>query len=670
MKIKHWLFLDFETYYDAQYSLRKMTVPEYLLDARYETILCACAVDLAPSQIVDGPNFGQWLHQFDPTTTATVTFNALFDNAILAWHYGFVPALMMDSMNMARALRGHILPKLNLSAVGDALKTPHRKQANVIQKVSGARRQDIIARGLWHAFSDYANEDNETSRDIWKILIKEFPVSERRVMDLVIRAAVEPKFHLDKPLLQKHLTDVRANKDSLMAAAGNSNRQTLLSTAHFQKALEDLSIDVQYKTSPTGNKVPAFAKTDAFMEELQNHFDPRVQALACARLGIKSTIEETRTEKLIAIGALNWQFYRDGNPRVYSGGEMPVPLRYAGAHTHRLSGDWRLNMQNMPRGSQLRHALIAPPGCVVIAGDLAQIEARLVAWLAGCSELLAEFAKPGGDPYSAFASIVFGFQVDKKKHPIHRFIGKTGVLGLGYQCGADKFFSMVAVLARLASIDIAQALGQPWTREIAEKIVWGYRNRYHQIKRLWGLLQQATRTVWLNQGSGAMRVGPAKISHGEIEGPGGLKMLYADPREEQHLAKRLRLNKAKSAVAMDFSFTIEDNPARKSNHSDGSRMFVYDYGWGRHLMYGGKMLENIIQFLARIIIMNAAIRMSDQGYNFALQAHDEVVYIVPKTEESHVLALLYRELTAPPSWGPDIPLNAEVKSGPSYGAAK
>src|ERR1700681_4171259 len=115
--IKDFLFLDFETYYSQIFSLHKLTIPEYILDPRFEVNICACAVNGAPSVIVDGPDFGDWISKFDPQTTATVTFNALFDNSILAWCYGWVPALMLDSMNMARALRGHILPKLNLSAV-------------------------------------------------------------------------------------------------------------------------------------------------------------------------------------------------------------------------------------------------------------------------------------------------------------------------------------------------------------------------------------------------------------------------------------------------------------------------------------------------------------------------------------------------------------------------
>lgn len=668
--IKNFLFLDFETYYHAQmYTLRKMTIPEYLLDSRYETIICSVALNGEAPRIVDGPDFGDYLSRIDPETTATVTFNALFDNSILAWHYGFVPKLMLDSMNMARALRGHLLPRNNLETVCKVMGYPHDKTA--IIKASGKRLADIKADPAFYAeFSDYCNRDNARSRDIFRDLVGEFPQSEMRVMDLVIRCAVQPRFMLDRVNLQAHWDNLRAEKVRLLNACGTKlfvtatpediksevTRIGLMATAGFQRALEALGVEVGYKENAAGKLIPAFAKTDQFMTDLQDHWDTRVQALACARLNVKSTIEQARTEKLLAIDALPWATYRDGNPRLYSGGECPIPLRYAGAHTHRLSGDWKLNMQNMPAGrsgktNMLRKSLVAPPGFVCIAGDLAQIEARLVAWLAGCTALLDEFRVVGGDPYSAFASIVFGFLVNKKLHPVHRFIGKTGVLGLGYQCGAEKFYNMVLTLARLMGVDL-EAAGIVWTKAMAERTVGGYRGKYHQIPALWNRLQAATETVWLNRTGCVMNVGPVTIGYGEIAGPNGLKMKYGNPRMETQGQQ-----------------TQVANESMRKGMRDG-RCFVYNHGYARYLMYGGKMLENIIQFLARIIIMNAALRLDDCGYRFVLQAHDELVFIVPQSDCQRACSVIHRELIRPPSWGRDIPLEAEVKFGPSYGDCK
>jgi DNA polymerase family A len=659
--IKDFLFLDFETYYAHTYTLRKMTTPEYLLDPKYETILCAVARNGEPSHIVEGPDFGSYIANFDPETTATVTFNALFDNAILAWHYGWVPKLMLDSMNMARALRGHILPKLNLETVCKVLGFPHDK--STILKVIDMRREGLRNNpALWAEFCDYANRDNERSRDIFKLLLPEFPQSEMKIMDLVIRCAVQPRLMLDSAHLKTHLQNVRAQKIKLLNACMPANIKLpvtasaqqikaagqsfgLMSAPQFQKTLEAFGVIVQTKPGANGTRIPCFAKTDTFMADLQEHPDSRVQALACARLGVKSTLEESRTERLIAIAALDWGRYRDGSPRLYAGGTAPIPLRYAGAHTHRLSGDWRLNMQNMPAGrggkqATLRKGFVAPPGYSVVAGDLAQIEARLVAWLAGATDLLAEFAKPGGDPYSAFASLIFGFPVNRKyidpvtgkaPHAIHGFIGKTGVLGLMYKCGDKKFYVMVDMLARVMGIDLASVI--PWTRELAEKTVGTYRSKYYQIPALWERLQLATSHIWSRPGDGVMNIGPVTIRYAEIEGPNGLSMLYHNPRWE-----------------------------------DGQ--WMYTYGWGNYGMYGGKMLENIIQFLARIIIMNAALRLNDLGYRFVLQAHDELVFVVPTDDVANAKKIIHRELVRRPSWGRDILLDAEIKHGPTYGDAK
>lgn len=626
------LFLDFETYYEQgkdAYSLRNMTTPEYILDPRFETILCACAVNDGPTFIVDGPDFAQWIAQFDPKTTATVTYNSLFDNSILAWRYGWVPAQMYDSMNMARALRGHMLKNLKLATVAPALLG--RDKGDTLVRVAGMHRSDIIKNGLWTSFCAYAAEDNEQSRDIFKLLIKELPASEHKVMDLVIRTAVQPGFLLDKEVLTDHLREVIAHKEKLLESA-NIDKKTLMSNPKFQEALEALGVDIEYKTSEaTGKQSPCFAKTDQFMEDLQEYPDFRVQALACARLGVKSTLEETRCAKLLAISACGWPGTNQSL--------MPIPLKYAGAHTHRLSGDWGLNMQNLPRGSKLRKSLVPPIGYSVIVADLAQIEARLVAWLAGAWELLATFSTKDrkGDPYSAFASVVFGRPVDRKRqlpdgsYPdfILGFIGKTGVLGLGYGCGVVKFFKMVITLARLMNINVSSIFDE----KLAEKTVYAYRKKYFQIKNLWGTLDAAVRSAWI--GVGHVKIGPVDITQGTITGPGMLSMKYGSP---------------------GISNTTGD--------------YIYAYGPKHHKMYGAKMLENIIQFLSRIIVMAAALRLNARGYRFVLQSHDELAFIVPDKDVANASKIIYEEMTRPPSWGPDIPLDAEVKAGKSYGDAK
>jgi DNA polymerase len=482
---------------------------------------------------------------------------------------------------------------------------------------------------------------------ILDLLGPEFPTAERRIMDRVIRCAVEPRFVVDTNMLRAHMADLAAEKVAMLDEANGSTMTiverdafvtSLRSGTKFEGLLKACGVDVEYKTSPTNPEVqiPAFAKTDEFMAGLLEHPDPTVQALAVARLGVRSTIEETRGARMLSIAELPWASYRDGSPRMYSGGTMPIPLKYAAAHTHRLGGDWSLNFQNLPAGrgtkkSKLRKSLEAPNGHKVVVADKAQIECRINAWLCGQHDLLTLFAT-GGDPYSRLASGIFGFFVVKELHKIERFIGKNGELGLGFGCGAKKFYNMVVRSARGLGMDMKVLLAM-WTPELAQTAVDTYRTTHGNIVMVWKQLDQILATAWVGQ-SLPVKCGPVVIGHGYVEGPGGLRMNYANPRYE-----------------------------------DGE--WRYDYGRRSHKMYGSKFLENIVQFLARINTMNDALRITDRtGINFSLQSHDELVWIVPDARVAEVQAVALEEMRRPPSWGKSIPLNAECTFGQSYGDAK
>ena len=373
------------------------------------------------------------------------------------------------------------------------------------------------------------------------------------------------------------------------------------------------------------------------METLQNHEDTRVQALAVCRLGLKSTLEETRSERLLSVANLPWP---DGL------GTMPIPLRYSGPHTHRLSGDWTMNMQNLPTGrggtpdkpntTKLRKSLIAPPRHDVIVADLGQIEARLTAWLAHADTLLQAFrdfdAGTGKDPYALLASYIFQMDVDPRVHKLERFIGKSGVLGLGFGAAAPKFHLRVVRSARSMDMDISSL---NWTFALAEKSVSTYRTVNAPIPALWELLDHHLGGAWMGLHP-SVKLGPVEIGPGYVRGPSGLEMRYVLPE------------------------------------SGNYNRFERKYGWGGrwHRIYGAKFLENIIQFLARIILFNAACRLADKGLFFALQCHDELAFIVPKDQTQDAMVLINQEMTRPPSWGLDIPLKASVSFGVSYGDAK
>jgi DNA polymerase len=666
---RHLLFLDFETYYDNEsYTLRKMTPAEYILDPRFEMILCAVKADNGPHEIIDGPDFPKWLSQFDPTITTTVTFNSLFDNAILAWQYGFVPDTMIDAMAMARALDGHLLSRFNLATLSEHIGIPAK--GHTINNVAGMRRADIMAQPqLWQDYKQYALRDNMNCEQLFLHYYPRMPWSERRLMDLVLRCCIEPRFVCDTAMLNQHIQDVQAEKAQLLTNAGSVDKKDIMSTIKFKAALEALGVDVEYKDSPTAKdangepkQIPAFSKSDEFMDRLQNDPDPAVAALATARVGLKSTLEETRSGTLWRIGCLPWATRPDGQPRLYSGGTMPIPLRYGGAHTHRLSGDWKMNMQNMPtvRGSRgkskLRLSLKAPAGHTVVTCDLGQIEARLSAWICGAVKLIEQFAKYDAgdksfDPYNRLASDIFGRPVNRKLvgtlDEIMGFIGKTGILGLGYGCGKDHFNTMVIRSARAQRVDISQI----YTRAVGDKAVDIYRQSFFQLPAGWRKLSSYVESYWFTPGPGKVQFGPVEIGHGYIMSPCGLKMEYADPSRRW----------------------IPDDQG-----AGGKYEYSYRYGNLWHRLYGAKLLENIVQHLARVIVMNAALRIRDRGkgrpypwaYRFVHQAHDELVFIVPDDELNEAKRIIHAEMVRPPSWGLDIPLVADIGTGASYGEAK
>ena len=624
--------MDFETYYDKDYSLKKMTPVEYILDPRFENILCAVK-EAWPSNretyIVDGENFGEWVRGAGLEDACVVSHNALFDMCILAWRYNVRPRLMIDTLGVSRALLGHQLKWMSLAKVAEylGLGVKGHEIANVI----GMTREHIKRSGRWDAYSIYSANDAELCAGIYDKLVRSgcFPVREMAVMDMVLRCATEPKLLLDQQSIAQHLANVQRNKLELLASAmlcgAQNGKSDLLSNEKFANCLRAVGVEPPKKISPTtGLWTYAFAKTDAEFMALEEHPDAAVQVLVTARMGHKSTLEESRSERLLNIANLTWP----GNIQQ----RMPVPLRYGGAHTGRLSGDWKLNMQNLPRGGELRRALRAPPGHKIVTIDASQIEARIVAWLCGEDDLLDAF-RNNIDVYAKFASQVFGYPVSRNTHPKERFMGKTAILGLGYQVGGVKFQNTIEVQSQLQ-------LGSKieMTLQEATDIVNYYRHKYFNISNTWRRLQSIGMAVLNGNGNG-FKIGPCEFEKEAILLPNGLRLNYFE---------------LKGVYGTEFGTE-----------------WTFLYGGEQKKLYGGKILENITQALARIHTMDAALRIQRNVHMpLAMQVHDELVYVVPDMFVEGAKELLYKEMTAPPSWAPDLPLDADVGEGDTYGDCK
>jgi DNA polymerase len=648
--------IDFETHYSDEYSLRRMTPPEYILDPRFEVIGAAIRIDTVslpmpappepPHTIefdrkaawLDGPNLKYFFASEDVSRCAIMSHNIGFDGAILAWRFGIVPRLYIDTLGMCRAL----IPEAKGASLEKALAhigAPPKGTA--LAQAKGLRLVDLHRDPRYYReYTDYAKRDCDGCFWLFRYLAHGFSGiggvgrvhrnEEFLLMDMIARMTVQPQFMLDSGVLRAHLTRIESMKDRLLATLKDqaildpdNPKGDLMSNDRYAEVLRRAGVEPPRKISfRTGKETWAFSKDDREFMDLLEDDDPVVQALVAARLGFKSTLEETRTKRFIALAGLRWPLEsRNGAP-------LPFPLKYSGAHTHRYSGEWSLNLQNLGRESDLRRALIAPAGHKIVSADAAQIEARTVAWLAGCAPLVQAFAR-NEDVYSSFASRVYGFPVNKADHPTERFLGKTAVLGLGYAMGVPKFIATCWKQSkRKVHLDF----------DFGQRVVRTYRDTYWQIPDYWRSQEQVCHLL-ASRTDG--RLGPL-IVDGKDQSvilPNGMRLFYREMRKE--------------------FLPVPGNPDAKREQ------WVFQYGRETKYTFGGKMTENAVQALAKIITMNAATRIRRKAKmgswvpHLAGQIHDQLVYVVPESIAQDFLALVIEEMRARLDWWHDLPLDAE-----------
>jgi DNA polymerase len=459
--------IDFETYYDKQFSLSKMTTEEYVRSDQFEVIGMGIKIDDGKAWWVTDNDIIATLNSFDWSQHAILCHNTMFDGAILSWLYGIKPKVWLDTLCMARAIHG-------VEAGGSLKALAERYELGVkgdeVINALGKRRVDFSDADL-DRYGAYCRNDVDLTYNLFLQLLKQdFPKQELKVIDTTLRMFIEPTLELDLPGLESHLENVKAKKAALLAAA-EADRDLLMSNDKFAELLGKLGVEAPKKVSArTGKETWAFAKTDEEFKALLEHPDPRVQMLVSARLGVKTTLEETRTQRFIDI-ALR--------------GKLPVPIRYYAAHTGRWGGDDKINLQNLPsRGSnagRLKSSITAPEGHVIIDSDSSQIEARTVAWLAGQEDLNSAFTN-GEDVYKIMASAIYAKPADEITKA-ERFVGKTTVLGAGYGMGAVKFQMQLKTFG--VDVDLDEC----------KRIIDVYRKTYPAIPALWKQGQRCIESI-------------------------------------------------------------------------------------------------------------------------------------------------------------------------------
>jgi len=601
--------LDFETYYDRTFSLTKLTTEEYIRDDRFEVIGVAVAEDGGVPLWYSGSRdfVRSCLQRYDWANSLLLAHNTQFDGAILNWHFGIKAKGYLDTLCMARAIHG-------VDAGGSLKVLAERygigEKGTEVLDALGKRRGDFTPQEL-DAYGRYCCNDVALTRTLFEIFQDVFPTKELKVIDATLKMFICPTLELDTKLLTEHLENVKNIKAKLLDEAG-VGIDDLMSNNKFAELLKQIGVEPPVKVSArTGKEAYAFAKTDEEFKALLEHPNPVVQTLVSARLGNKTTLEETRTERFMGIA---------------SRGKLPVPIKYYAAHTGRWGGDDKINLQNLPsrgqNGGKLKRAICAPAGHVMIDCDSSQIEARTVAWMAGQDDLVEAFDK-GEDVYKIMASSIYSKPVEDIDKD-ERFVGKTTILGAGYGMGAQKFQAQLKTFG----VDIPE--------DECQRIIQVYRSTYDKIPDLWKQAQRCLEAIVTKSGAPFSVVNAVQFDpmQGGFLLPSGLWQRYEG--------------------------------LEKVYDAEGKSQYQYKTRKGIVKIYGGKVVENLCQAVARCVIAEQMLLIAKK-YPVVLTVHDAVACIAPEEEAEKAQQYVEQCMKTRPSWAQTLPLSCESGVGKSYG---
>jgi DNA polymerase bacteriophage-type len=478
----------------------------------------------------------------------------------------------------------------------------------------------------WKTYAGYCINDVDITFAAFKTMWAYFPSEELAIIDMTLQMFIHPKFVLDTKEVQRYRSQLLINLEDLIRLSGVA-KTTLASNQKFAAYLErHHNIIVPIIPSPTiknpDNTKLALSKGDLeFIEMRKAH--PELNHIWDARLCVKSTGEINRTERLL----------KHAEPTTKT---IAVPLKYYGAHTGRWSGTNRVNFQNFKRNSPIRYSLHAPEGYKILVRDLANIEGRMNAWFNQQHDKCNAFAE-GRDLYNEIAEEIFGYPVDRKKKVqdaqgnyldisggivgyedaaylqfMEGFTGKTAELGLGYGMGATKFRHQCAVLGDIL-----------FDHSFTKSIVDLWRTKNYKIHAGWRLGDRAIFDM------ASYKMTPydwhgIRVERGRLVLPNGLALNYPDLK---HVTE------------------------------DGQSQFTYWNGQYYKSLYGGLLMENIIQALSRITMSTMMLKINSylkpMGGKILLTVHDEIVPFAPDAHAAEAFEYMGEVMSTPPSWAND-----------------
>lgn len=632
--------LDFETFYGKGYGLKNKTYAEYIMDDRFRAQMLGVGEDDDDIEILDAPDIDAWVDSVKQRRASgerigLIAQNTHFDAAILCWRYGLTFDFYFDAMLLSR-LR-FINRSAALKAHAERLwpEDDSRRKGDELHKAEGVEDLHSVP-GLFDGMSTYCRQDVALTRDIvlhhWAT--GQVPEMEWQLMHLTLRSCVEPQVWINQALLDEVVADDQADKVNKVAAAsaylvtlGRDPVQadTFASNEKYKNLLATFGARLPYKLDPeTYEMKPALGKTDPeYVKFQQEH--PELQPLFDARETVKSTIATSRAARL-----------KDTANLLPLNGFIPFPLNYHKAHTGRYSGGEKLNLQNLQRGSKHRLCLTAKDGHVIAVRDLSGIEMRMNLWFCEQDDLL-ELVGSGGDIYCKAAEGIYAHPVNKKEHPMERQVGKVATLGLGYQMSWKTFQATMA----------GGPMGMDpifFPDSFCKQVKAAYDRDNPMIKQMWAFLGNVVIPAMCDPlcDMELGRHGCVKVRYQKLILPSGRELQYPD----------LHCHMLEHARGVDYEY----------RYDDGTRNRHKQVVWKR--IYGGALLENIIQAIARDVIVHHLVQIedtlceSDSGWVIG-SVHDEILSSVLSDKAEAMFDRMGTIMATPPQWCFDLPLASE-----------
>lgn len=660
----HHLSIDLETY--SAVSIGAAGSYRYILDPSFEILLFAYSLDGMPVEVIDvasGQVIPLWLkNALKNPLYIKHAYNAAFEWFALSKYLGQLPPDQWRDTMLHALYCGY---PASLDAAGKAMGLPEDKKKLATGKAliryfcvpckpsnaNGNRTRNLPrhAPAKWTLFKEYNGQDVVTEMEI-----------DRRLSAFPVPAFVQKQWETD---LLMNARGVAADMDMVSGALviGATVKSQLMGEARQLSGLDNPNSIKQlarWLTDATDSDAEITSVTKETVATMLKQPQPaNVQRM----LEIRQELGKTSTKKYDALetciaddgrvrGLL--QFYganRTGRwagrlvqvqnlPRTYT---HPLPLARQLVKDRNIDGLRLMYGSINDTLSQLiRTAFVATPGNVLIDADFSAIEARVISWLAG-QEWRLEVFRTHGKIYEASASQMFHVPIEKikKGNPEYalRQRGKVAELALGYQGG-------VSAMRRMDTGHNLDDLSDDEVKGIVDR----WRETNSMIRDLWNIVDSAAVTVITNGGAQTIRsettdaVITLACELDVITGTRYMTILLPSGRKLYYPSPEIGVNRWGNP---SVSYMGQNQTTKR---------------WERVETYGGKLVENIVQAIARDCLAIAIENLEAQGLHVVFHIHDEVVIDTPAwADEDTMLDTVTKIMTKPIPWAQALPLNAD-----------